>query len=275
MTDPVFLYNYQRNQPCSPLEIVNELRRRESAASTIPPVGSKIILDGPEGKHAAQVKRISVGERLVLADGIGHGARCSVGVQPSPTSLGVLVEEELPSVRRRPLVIVVQALPKSERSELAVDLATQAGADAIIPWQASRCISKWTGPKVDKGIRKWTDQAISSAKQSRRFDVPLITEPATTTQIAQLVSQLGDNALGLVLHEDPLTPQRITDCAEELAAADVVIMIIGPEGGVSPEELDSFTSAGARSVLLGPEVLRTATASAVALGALGVLTSRW
>ena len=166
----------------------------------------------------------------------------------------------------RPTVTVVQALPKSERSELAVDLATQAGADVIVPWQAERCVAKWTGPKAAKGVAKWEAAALAAAKQSRRTRVPEITEPVGT---AQLTQQLTGRTV-LVLHEESATPIREIDLDVE-----EIVLVIGPEGGIGPEELAALTGAGARAVRLGPEVLRTASAAMVALSAIGVLTSRW
>jgi 16S rRNA (uracil1498-N3)-methyltransferase len=167
-------------------------------------------------------------------------------------------------------VVLVQALPKGERSELAVDLATEAGVDTIVPWQAARCVARWTGSpdKAIRGRERWQSVAREAAKQSRRTRVPTVLPLASTTQVAQLV---GRSAGALVLHEagsSPLTSAPIPDTGE-------LVLVVGPEGGIAPEELAAFTDAGAAEVRLGREVLRTSTAAAVALGALGVLTGRW
>ena len=167
----------------------------------------------------------------------------------------------------RPTVTVIQALPKAARSELTVDLLTQAGADVIVPWQAGRSVANW-GKKQDKGLAKWRAAARAAAKQSRRSRIPEITPVGDQAAVAALIQAAP---LALILHED--ATGKITD--QPVAQVDSVVLIIGPEGGISPAELDAFTTAGAHPVRLGPEVLRTASAGMVALAALGAVTDRW
>lgn len=230
------------------------------------PVGDSVELTGPEARHAVTVKRIGPGEQIMLIDGRGGWAEVMVTATSGRDRLSADVLRRGVVEPSRPTVTVVQALPKSERSELAVDLATQAGADVIVPWQAERCVAKWTGPKAAKGVAKWEAAALAAAKQSRRTRVPEITEPVGT---AQLTQQLAGRTV-LVLHEESATPIREIDLDVE-----EIVLVIGPEGGIGPEELAALTGAGARAVRLGPEVLRTASAAMVALSAIGVLTSRW
>ena len=171
-----------------------------------------------------------------------------------------------------PQAIVVQALPKSERSELAVDLATQAGADVIVPWQASRCVAKWQGAKREKGVAKWRAMAVSAAKQSRRSWVPEVRDVQDTAGIMALIREVvADGGLALLLHEDATASFSSID----FSTCPQVLFVIGPEGGLAPDEVAEFTHAGAQAVLLGPEVLRTASAAMVALAALGVCSGRW
>jgi 16S rRNA (uracil1498-N3)-methyltransferase len=151
---------------------------------------------------------------------------------------------------------------------LAVDLLTESGADAIVPWQAARCIARWSGPKADRGVQKWRTVAREAAKQSRRAWVPEVAELASTAEIESLVAAAD---LAMVLHEAESRP--LTDIP--LPGAGRLVLIVGPEGGVSPQEIEAFTRAGAIAVRLGRQVLRTSTAGAVALGALGALTARW
>lgn len=230
------------------------------------PFDGPVVLDGAEGRHAVSVKRIQAGERIMLIDGLGSFARVLVTATRGKDELSGEVEERGVDKQPRPAVTVVQALPKAERSELAVDLATQAGADAIVPWQAERCVARWAGPKAAKGAAKWEATALAAAKQSRRTRIPQIHEPVTTAQLAELIA--GKTAL--VLHEDSAVPLREIDLD-----ADEIVLIVGPEGGIGPAELQRLTDAGARAVRLGPEVLRTASAAMVALSAIGVLTGRW
>ena len=234
---------------------------------TPPTVGEVIELTGDEGRHAVSVKRTSVGEQIELVD--GHGTRAVItvtGVSGKDRLVGVVdcvASEPAP----RPTVTVVQALPKAARSELTVDLLTQAGADVIVPWQAGRSVANW-GKKQDKGLAKWRAAARAAAKQSRRSRIPEITPVVDQAAVAALIQAAP---LALMLHED--ATGKITD--QPVAQVDSVVLIIGPEGGISPAELDAFTTAGAHPVRLGPEVLRTASAGMVALAALGAVTDRW
>lgn len=234
---------------------------------TPPTVGEVIELTGDEGRHAVSVKRTSVGEQIELVD--GHGTRAVItvtGVSGKDRLTGV-VDCAANEPASRPTVTVIQALPKAARSELTVDLLTQAGADVIVPWQAGRSVANW-GKKQDKGLAKWRAAARAAAKQSRRSRIPEITPVADQAAVMALIQAAP---LALMLHED--ATGKITD--QPVAQADSVVLIIGPEGGISPAELDAFTAAGAHPVRLGPEVLRTASAGMVALAALGAVTDRW
>lgn len=234
---------------------------------TPPTVGEIIELTGDEGRHAVSVKRTSVGEQIELVD--GHGTRAVItvtGVSGKDRLTGV-VDCAANEPASRPTVTVIQALPKAARSELTVDLLTQAGADVIVPWQAGRSVANW-GKKQDKGLAKWRAAARAAAKQSRRSRIPEITPVGDQAAVAALIQAAP---LALMLHED--ATGKITD--QPVAQVDSVVLIIGPEGGISPAELDAFTAAGAHPVRLGPEVLRTASAGMVALAALGAVTDRW
>ena len=233
---------------------------------TMPEPG-RFVLDGPEGRHASLVRRVRVGELLVLSDGSGRIAgACVTAVSRGTVEVDVEppVNTPEPAVR----VTLVQALPKGERSELSVELATEAGVDALVPWAASRCVARWSPEKSVRGTARWQTVAREAAKQSRRSSVPPVSPLASTDTVTRLIES---SSATLVLHEAGSVP--IT--AAKLPTAGDVVLVVGPEGGISPDELDAFTAAGAQVVRLGPEVLRTSTAAAVALGALGVLSGRW
>ncbi len=236
-------------------------------ADCVPDVGQLAVIDGDEGFHAATVRRLRVGERIVVGDGAGELADCEVDAT-SKREVTARVLNRRSIAAPRPPVTVVQAIPKAERSELAVELATEAGADEFIAWQASRCVARWDDARADKGLRRWRAVVRSAARQSRRAFIPEVSGPVTTKQLIERVSGAG---LVLVLHESATVP--LADLP--VAQADSITLIVGPEGGVSDEEIAAFTAAGAHAVRLGPTVLRTSTAAAVALGALGVLTQRW
>ncbi|MCG7296578.1 16S rRNA (uracil(1498)-N(3))-methyltransferase [Corynebacterium afermentans] len=221
------------------------------------------VLTGAEAKHA-HVKRIAPGERIMLIDGQGSTAVTRV------TSVGAgrvdgVVEKQQFVPQPTPRVTVVQAVPKGERAELAVDLAVQAGADAIVPWISHRTIARWPANKQAKQVEKWRAQALASAKQARRAWVPEVRDPVTTNQLSALLGALPAGS-ALVLHEDA------TDSIRDVEFGEDVWLIVGPEGGIGEDELEVL---GARPVKLGPEVLRTASAAFAGLCAIGALTSRW
>lgn len=233
------------------------------------PQPGRFLLGGDEGHHAAAVKRLRAGERLVLADGDGTWAPATVVSAENrglAVEVGALEYDPAPALG----VILVQALPKGERSDLAVDLATEAGVDAIVPWQASRCVARWDGApgKADRGRQKWQRIAREAAKQSRRRRIPEIAALAGTGDV---VDEIRAADIALVLHEEGSVPFG----SVALPPAGRLVLVVGPEGGLAPHEIDRFAAAGARTVRLGPEVLRTSTAAAVALGALGAATGRW
>ncbi|OBK19434.1 16S rRNA (uracil(1498)-N(3))-methyltransferase [Mycobacterium asiaticum] len=237
----------------------------------LPAVGGLAAVDGDEGFHAAAVRRIRVGEELVLGDGVGELARCRVE-HSGRDGLEARVLHRWNVPPGQPPVTVVQALPKSERSELAVELATEAGADAFVAWQAARCVATWEGARVEKGLRRWRAVARSAARQSRRAHIPPVDGVLTTKAlIARVRAEVAAGGSVLALHESATV--RLVDSV--LAQANSVTLVVGPEGGIAPEEIADLTAAGAVPVRLGPTVLRTSTAAAVALGALGVLTARW
>lgn len=240
-------------------------------ADAIPAVGEVAVVEGDEGFHAATVRRIRSGERLVLSDGAGTLARCEVR-EVAKRGLSAQVIEHWTAPRPVPPVTVVQAIPKSERSELAIELATEAGADDFLAWQAARCVARWDGDRADKGLRRWRAVARSAARQSRRAYIPQVAGPVSTGSLVGLVAgRVNSGGLVLVLHESADRPLAEMPVAQ----ADSIMLVIGPEGGVSDGEIAELTAARATAVRLGPTVLRTSTAAAVALGALGVLTSRW
>lgn len=236
----------------------------------LPAVGELAVVDGDEGHHAATVCRTRPGEHLDLADGAGTIGHCVVD-DVTKGRLTARVQERRHVAPPTPTVTVVQALPKSERSELAIELATEAGADAFVAWQASRCVARWDGAaKTDKGLRRWTAVARAAARQSRRPYIPAVDGVVGTRRLVETTRSAPPGSV-LMLHESATRPLA----AAVTGAHDRLTLIVGPEGGIADDELEALTAAGAVAVRLGPTVLRTSTAAAVALGALGILTSRW
>lgn len=235
------------------------------------PTGSRALLDGDEARHAVTVRRMRAGERLTLADGAGSAADCVIEtVRPGrDATLELTVERRWSEPTAQPRVTVAQALAKGDRGELAVELATEAGADAILPWQAARSVARWDdGPRGAKALARWQNTVRAAAKQARRATVPPVHTPVDT---AGLCATVRKTTLALVL--DGTAPHRLTEM--DLPTEGDLLLVVGPEGGITEAEAEALTSAGALPVRLGPAVLRTSTAAAVALGALGALTSRW
>jgi 16S rRNA (uracil1498-N3)-methyltransferase len=231
--------------------------------------GPEFVLDGPEGRHAVSVKRLRPGEDVVLTDGRGRWAE---GVVKAVEGKDRLVVTDLESVHEEPpqspRITVVQALPKGDRGELAVETMTEVGVDAIVPWAASRSITQWKGDRGLKALGKWRATAREAGKQSRRVRFPEVADAATTKQVAALLAKADFAA---VLHESGEEPLATV----ELPTEGEIVLVVGPEGGVSPEELALFGEAGARAFRLGRTVLRTSTAGTAAAALLLGRTGRW
>ncbi|MFF4396779.1 16S rRNA (uracil(1498)-N(3))-methyltransferase [Streptomyces sp. NPDC001480] len=233
--------------------------------------GSVVDVTGPEGRHAVSVRRLQPGEDVVVTDGQGRGA---AGVVLRVEGKDHLVVEpfEFPvEPEPSPRITVVQALPKGDRGELAVETMTETGVDAIVPWSASRCITQWKGERGLKALGKWRATAREAGKQSRRLRFPDVADAATSKQVAQLLAKADFAA---VLHEDRDYPSEPLATAE-LPAGGEIVLVVGPEGGVSPQELALFEEAGAKAYRLGRTVLRTSTAGTAAVALLLGRTGRW
>jgi 16S rRNA (uracil1498-N3)-methyltransferase len=219
-------------------------------------VGDVVILDGPEGHHAANVRRLRVGEIATVAAGNGLGIRgpvVEVGKGTVTITVATVVRDPFPE----PRFVCVQALPKNDRAELTVDLLTELGVDEIVPWQASRSIVRWEGDRGERALTKWQAVAREASKQARRLTVPVVSPLATTREVADRL-RAADGAY--VLHESATTP--VLALRPPLGE---IVFVIGPEGGVSPDELATFEAAGAVGVVMGRTVLRTSTAGATAM----------
>lgn len=230
--------------------------------------GERFTLTGDEGFHAATVQRLEVGESVMLADGMGRLAHGTVVEVPAKDELVVAIVAITEAPPPTPRLIVVQAIPKGERADLAVEMLTEVGVDVIVPWAASRCVAQWKGDKIDKGVEKWKATARESAKQARRPRTPQMSALASTDDVVRLIRNTKPS---WVLHEDG--EARLSSMAVPMSGD--IVLIVGPEGGVSPQELELFCGAGAEAVRLGPSVLRTSTAGAVAAGIVLARTTRW
>ncbi|MFC7264742.1 MULTISPECIES: 16S rRNA (uracil(1498)-N(3))-methyltransferase [Streptomyces] len=233
--------------------------------------GGRYVLDGPEGRHAVSVKRLRAGEDVILTDGAGRWAECVVVDTEGKDRLIVHMDSFSEEPPESPRITVVQALPKGDRGELAVETMTETGVDAIVPWAASRCITQWRGERGLKALAKWRATAREAGKQSRRVRFPEVADAMTTKQVAALLAKAD---LAAVLHEDTELGTEPFATAE-LPSSGEIVLVVGPEGGISPEEVEVFTAAGARTFHLGRTVLRTSTAGTVGTALLLARTGRW
>ncbi|PCE14068.1 16S rRNA methyltransferase [Microbacterium sp. SZ1] len=228
-------------------------------------VGDLVALTGAEAKHAAVVRRLRVGEHVTVGD--GRGAWLSgEAEQVSPSLVEVRVSARRVSEAPSPRLILVQALAKGDRDELAVQAACELGVDEIVPWQASRSVSRWEGPKAAKGRERWATIVREAAKQAHRAWVPEVTPPVTTRDL------VGRGATQRVVLLDPSASTRLS--ALEPDGRDLVL-VVGPEGGISGDEITALEAAGAERALLGDTVLRTSTAGPAAIAVLSVALGRW
>ncbi|WP_159939898.1 MULTISPECIES: 16S rRNA (uracil(1498)-N(3))-methyltransferase [unclassified Nocardiopsis] len=229
----------------------------------------RVTVGGAEGRHAAVVRRIREGETVDLSDGLGLRVRCTVAAVAKDHVVCAVVERrEEPAPR--PRLTVVQALPKGDRGELAVEMMTEAGVDAVVPWAAERCVTRWRGERAAKALARWRATAREAAKQARRVRLPEVAGLADRAEVAGL---LAGADLGVVLHED--AEARLASMELPRTGDAEIVLVVGPEGGFSEAELDAFTAAGAVRALLGDSVLRTSTAGLAALSVLQARTGRW
>ncbi|MGO1851449.1 MULTISPECIES: 16S rRNA (uracil(1498)-N(3))-methyltransferase [unclassified Microbacterium] len=228
--------------------------------------GGIVELTGAEAHHAAAVRRVRAGEQITITDGRGVWIDGTIE-SADPASVSVRVSTRTDTEAPNPRLVLVQALAKGDRDEMAVQAATELGVDEVVPWQAARSVSRWEGKKTAKGRERWASIVREAAKQAHRAWLPEVSEPVSTKQ---LVSRAGTATMLLL---DPRSDAQLT--ATELPDDGEVILVVGPEGGISAEEIGELTGAGARGVRLGETVLRTSTAGPAALAVLNARWGRW
>ena len=228
--------------------------------------GDELELTGPEGRHAATVRRVKVGERVDLADGRGTRAHCTV-LALGQDVVRLRVQARQVEAEPSPRLVLVQALAKGDRGELAVELATEVGVDEVLPWSAERCIVKWEGARGEKSLSRWASTAREAGKQSRRARHPVVSHWVSTEELLDRVRTTPT----LLLHEGATTPLA----SVSLPDTGDLLLVVGPEGGITDREVDALTAAGAVPVRLGSSVVRTSTAGAAAIAVVSARTARW
>jgi 16S rRNA (uracil1498-N3)-methyltransferase len=228
-------------------------------------VGSRVSIDGPEARHAVTVSRLAVGQTVSIGNGRGLIATGTV-VTAEHTELAIEVESVVDVQRSEPAIFLAQALAKGDRDEFAVQAATELGVDGVIPWTAARSISRWEGTKITKGHDRWSAIVREATKQSIRGWLPDVLDLVSTNQLARLASEVR------MLVLEPTAELALS--ALEPDGRDIVL-VVGPEGGIAPHELEALTAAGATLVRLGDTVLRTSTAGPAAIAVLSAKLGRW
>lgn len=224
--------------------------------------GALVSVEGAEGRHAVRVRRMAPGEPVQLADGSGAVVLGRVDAAEQDV-LTVLVDSVDRPVVRGPRMTLVQALAKGGRDEQAIEAATELGIDSVLPWAAQHSVVQWRPDRVARAHRKWETVVAAAAKQSRRPSIPIVEPLMTTTQLVQRMA----GARVLLLHEGATTSIAALD-VNALRGEELVMLVVGPEGGISTQELQALTQRGGQAVRLGSGVLRSSTAGPAALAVL-------
>ena len=222
-----------------------------------------LVIKGEDAHHALTVLRHKAGDHILISDGRGRwveGEISEVSKKEFSVSIHSKGEERVP----QPGITVIQALPKSDRVKECIELLVESGADQIIPWSAQRSISRWQSDSPEK----WSEAIRTAGKQSRRFTLPVLGEIHSTSD---LVSKF-DTSHTYIFHEDASTPLTSSLFQSSQAPSEIKI-VIGPEGGISEEELTLFTHV--QRVKMGSPILRSAHAGIAAVSAVAALTQRW
>jgi 16S rRNA (uracil1498-N3)-methyltransferase len=231
------------------------------------PAGTRFTVAGEEGRHGAAALRLRTGESVALVDGEGRRVPATV-VDVTRDAFVVELATAHDEPPPTPSITVAQALAKGDRADAAVEMMTEAGVDRIIPWSASRSIAVWKGERAERGLRRWNAVVRAASKQARRARFPQVAPLHTTDRLAEVVAGA---ATALVLHESATQPLATVP----VAATGEIVLVVGPEGGISDDELERFVAAGATPVRLGESVLRTSTAGVAAAAVVMTRTGRW
>jgi 16S rRNA (uracil1498-N3)-methyltransferase len=225
-----------------------------------------LVIEGDEAHHAGSAARIKVGEKINVTNGKGRIAEVEV-LDINKRNIGCRILEVRDETRAKVVLTVIQALTKGDRARETIELLTEGGAELIIPWQAARSIGQWKDDKDAQG--KWRSWAKEATKQSRRTWIPEILDLHTTAQVKR---RIQDSDLAIVLHENGA--EAFSEIVTSAPPREI-LLIVGPEGGISDDELASFVSSGARSTRLGKPVFRSAHAGVAALAAIQAAFGIW
>ncbi|MCL1964911.1 MAG: 16S rRNA (uracil(1498)-N(3))-methyltransferase [Firmicutes bacterium] len=223
-----------------------------------------VRLDEEESKHALQVLRLKKDAEIVLLDGLGgvYEARIvEIARQRVTAEITAVISDNEASTR----VTLYQGLPKAAKLENILQKCTEIGVHALQPVLFSRCVQD--AKSAEKWLLRLRRIAREAAKQCGRGQVPMVGHPMA---FAEMARRLGGHELTLVPWEEAEGPY-IRDVLKDHPAREIAL-VIGPEGGIAPEEIRQLVAMGAKTVTLGPRILRTETAGMAALAAILTLT---
>ena len=226
--------------------------------------GQRQVLENEEAHHAIKVLRLNTGEVIKISDGVGNWVSGPI-VEIAKKELFISITERGEIQAAKPELVLVQAITKSDRNKEMLELAVEAGVDRIIPWQSERSISKWQSDSE----QKWQVGIKQSCKQARQVKLPQLMQVMSTSEVIKSISEGG---FGIVFHEEAST--KFSDLTIPNSQSSVYL-VIGPEGGISEQELLSFQNNGSKVVRLGDTVLRSAHAGFAALSAVQTKLGRW
>ena len=231
--------------------------------------GGTLTISGDEAHHIARVARHRVGEEILISDGAGSRARVEI-IRIDRENVDVQIIQKVVSETPRVALHLVQALPKSDRAHECIELLVAAGVDEITPWSAERSIAKWDPENSPEKWRNWIRAAVKQTRRDRIPRVnPMVEKPYLKSSEQELVLAFDEAAT------DVLNQEFIENFDTDIAEIARITIVIGPEGGLSPEELADLSRSGAKILRLGTPVLRSAHAGAIALAAIQSTLSIW
>ncbi|MBP3401427.1 MAG: 16S rRNA (uracil(1498)-N(3))-methyltransferase [Clostridia bacterium] len=224
----------------------------------------KIYISGSDAHHIARSLRMAEGDSVTVCDGCGTEYECTLSrIRDEECECSILSSNE--SERESPVNITLcMAYPKGDKLEVVIQKAVELGASRIIPFESSRCIKRPKAEKVDKQLARLAKIAEEAAKQCGRARIPEVTAPMS---YREMLTEAAKSSLALLCYEDE-SKTSIKSALSSAKNADSISVIVGSEGGFSPEEAEMAKSAGCVAVSLGKRILRCETAPSFALSAI-------
>lgn len=222
--------------------------------------GGIVTLAGGDVHHLRSVLRLRPGDEIAVADGLGTDYRVRLTRIERAEAKGVIVAEGASRGEPPLAVTLIAGLSRGERMEYTIQKATEIGVAAIVPVITERCVAAPEAERLSGRLERWRRIAAEAAKQSGRGRVPVVARPVDW---AAAVGEWRREFPLLIPWEESDGP-RLKDVLQTLGPVSALGLAVGPEGGLTGEEVALAVSQGGRPVTLGPRILRTETAGPVA-----------